>query len=51
MAHWWGFVVGAVEGVAAEGWRIKERASAGMQRIAAGGALGLVAVAWVLATR
>ena len=51
MAHWWGFVVGAIEGIVAEGWRVKERASAGMQRIAAGGALGLVAVAWALATR
>ena len=51
MAHWWGFVVGAAEGVAAEGWRVKDRASAGMQRVAAGGALGLVAGAWVLAWR
>ena len=51
MAHWWGFVAGAVEGVAAEGWRVKDRASPGMQRVAAGAALGLVAVAWVLATR
>ena len=51
MAHWWGFVAGAVEGVAAEGWRVKERVSPGMQRVAAGGALALVAGAWVLATR
>ena len=51
MAHCWGFVAGAVEGVAAEGWRIKDRASVGMQRVAAGAALALVAVAWVLAMR
>ena len=51
MAHWWGFVAGAVEGVAAEGWRVKDRVSPGMQRVAAGGALALVAGAWVLATR
>ena len=51
MAHCWGFVAGAVEGVAAEGWRIKDRASVAVQRGAAGVALALVAVAWVLAMR
>ena len=51
MAHCWGFVAGAVEGVVAEGWRIKDRASPGMLRAAACGALALVAVAWALAMR
>jgi len=51
MAHGWGFVVGAAEGVFAEGLRVKERASVAMQRAAAWGAVGLVAVAWVAAWR
>ena len=49
MAHCWGFVVGALEGVALEAVRVKDRASPGMQRVAAGGALGLVGGAWGLA--
>jgi membrane associated rhomboid family serine protease len=51
MAHCWGFVVGAVEGAAAEGLRLKERASPAVQRAMAWAALGLVAVAWMLAWR
>ena len=51
MAHWWGFVAGAVEGVAAEGWRVKDRAPVVVQRAAAWAAVGLVAAAWALAMR
>ena len=51
MAHCWGFVVGAVEGVAAEGWRVKDRAPVAVQRAAACAALGVVAGAWALAWR
>jgi rhomboid protease GluP len=51
MAHGWGFVVGAVEGVLAEGLRVKERASAVAQRVAAAVAMGLIAVAWGMAWR
>jgi len=51
MAHGWGFVVGAVEGVVLEGLRVKARASTAVQRIAAGVAAGLVAVAWLVAWR
>ncbi len=51
MAHCWGFVVGAVEGVAAEGWRVKDRAPVAVQRAAAWAAVGLVAGAWALAWR
>ena len=51
MAHCWGFVAGAVEGVAAEGWRVKDRVSPGMQRGAAAAVVGLVLVAWALAWR
>ena len=51
MAHCWGFVVGAVEGVAAEGWRVKDRAPVAVQRAAAWAAVGLVAAAWALAMR
>ena len=51
MAHCWGFVVGAVEGVAAEGWRVKDRAPVAVQRAAAWAAVGLVAWAWALAWR
>ncbi len=49
MAHFWGFVTGAAEGAVAEGWRVKERAPVPVQRVAAGAALALVAVAWWLA--
>ena len=51
MAHCWGFVVGAIEGVTAEGWRIKERTGPRVQRVLACAALALVAVAWALAWR
>lgn len=49
MAHCWGFVAGAVLGVAAEGWRVKERLGPRMQRGLAWAALGLVAGAWAVA--
>ncbi len=51
MAHCWGFVVGAIEGVTAEGWRIKERTGPRVQRVLVCAALALVAVAWALAWR
>ena len=51
MAHFWGFVVGGAEGAVAEGWRVKDRAPMVVQRLAAGAALALVAVAWWMALR
>ena len=51
MAHLWGFVVGLPLG-GLSGWgRVKERAPRWMQRLAAGGALVLIGVAWVRAMR
>lgn len=49
MAHGWGFAVGIAEGVAASVCHLKERMTAGWQRLAGGLTLGLVAVSWALA--
>lgn len=51
MAHCWGFLVGLVAGALAAAWRVKERASPRVQRIAAGVALAIIGVAWALAMR
>ncbi len=49
MAHWWGFVAGAVEGAGLEAAGIKERISPRWQKVLAWAALGVVVAAWAVA--
>ena len=51
MAHCFGLVAGAAEGLLLEGLRVRERASPAVQRVAMCAALGLLGAAWALALR
>lgn len=50
MAHCWGFLAGLAEGVVVEAWRLRERATARSQRLAAVLTLTAIAGAWWLTT-
>ena len=51
MAHWWGFVAGIGGGLLAGALRLGERASRGVQRLAALAAVAAIGGAWWLALR
>ncbi len=51
MAHFWGFLVGVVEGALAEGIRLKKRVPERAQKWAGLVTIVILAAAWLLATR